>query len=353
MDIIRDQVQSIQIDNQSDVGVCRRKGVSFASKLGFTDVESGEVAIMITEMVTNVIKHGGGKGHFMICRIRDQQNNTGMEVWCCDYGKGIPDIDLAVQDGYTDKLSLGIGLGAIRRLSDEFVINPERKAEFMDTLLAGHQVYQNCIRTRKWINHVAWVGESKNLVVGVASRPKPGEKVNGDSYVVLHLSDTISIAAVIDGLGHGKEANFASQLAKEQIIHKPDLPLEKLMNLIHLSLKGTRGATIGIVRIDIEKNNLSFSGIGNIEGQVNTQSKKNSLITFGGIVGQNMRTPRIFDYSFDPGDSVCLYSDGITSQWNREEINWSKSPQENSEYIINKYARIHDDATVLIIRYSP
>ena len=66
MDIIRDQIQSLQIDNQSDIGVCRRKGVSFAKKLGFNDVESGEVAIMITEMVTNVIKHGGGKGHFMM-----------------------------------------------------------------------------------------------------------------------------------------------------------------------------------------------------------------------------------------------------------------------------------------------
>lgn len=352
MDIMRDQIQSLQIENNSDVGVCRRKGVSFAKQLGFADVESGEIAIMITEMVTNVVKHGGGKGHFMMCRIRDQQNNKGLEVWCCDYGTGIPDPDLAIQDGFTEKQSLGIGLGSIRRLSDEFEINPEKKSDFMESLLSGHHVYQNCIRTRKWLPNTRWSGTNKHLTIGASSRPKPGEMLNGDSYVVTHISGSLSVVAVIDGLGHGKDAHIASQIAKERIISKPDLPLNILLDRIHKSLKGSRGVTIGIICIDTEHNKLFFTGIGNIEGQISTKSKKKSLISFGGIVGQNMRTPRIFDFEFGEGDAVCLFSDGISGKWLNDTFDWEKDPQKSSEYIMNKYSRINDDATILIICHT-
>ena len=349
MDLVRDQIQSLQLDHESDVGVCRRKSVVFAKKLGFNEIKSGEIAIMVTEMVTNVFKHGGGSGHFMMCRIRDNQNNTGIEIWCCDYGKGISDINKVVKDGYTERSSLGIGLGSIRRFSDEFEVNPEKTEEFKESMMSDYKQYSNCLRSRKWVPRKHWSGTNKSLSIGAASRPKPGEVLNGDSYVVVHQTEHLTVAAVVDGLGHGKEAHIASQLAKEQVILRPDLPLDALMTQIHNSIKGTRGATVGLIRIDTDSNKVYFSGIGNIEGHINSSTKKKNLISYGGIVGHNIRTPRIFEFEFAKGDSICMYSDGITSKWQYEDIDWNESPQKNAENIITKHSRLNDDATILII----
>ena len=56
MDLIHDQIQSLLIDHHSDIGVCRRKGNSFAKQLGFDEVGAEELAIVISELVGNVIK---------------------------------------------------------------------------------------------------------------------------------------------------------------------------------------------------------------------------------------------------------------------------------------------------------
>jgi len=351
MDLKRDKIQLLHIENDSDVGECRRKGVALAKQTGFTDLETGEVAIIITELGTNVLKHGGGTGEFLICRLKDENMNTGMEFWCCDFGKGFSNSGKAMEDGVTDSGSLGIGLGAIRRLSDEFEINPGDNCELAGLLPGTRHQFKNCIRTRKWLHQQKWAGVSNNLLTGSCSIPKPGEQVNGDEFVVVHLSENITVAAVIDGLGHGKEANLAARMAREQILARPDLGLDAQITQIHNAIRGTRGATVGIIRIDTGQNKLFFSGIGNIEGQIYSKTKKTNLLSYGGIVGHNIRTPRIFEFDFNKGETVCLYSDGIVSRWQYETIDWQQPPQKNAEYIVNQFSRLNDDATLLIIRY--
>ena len=320
--------------------------------MGFDEVKTGEVAIMVTELVTNVIKHGGGKGKLVICQFSDAQNHKAIEVWCCDSGKGISDFKKVLKDGYTGKDSLGIGMGTIRRFSDEMEINPPLALDFRDTYFSGHPLFKNCIRTIKYLPIKYWMGTNKKIEIGAASRCKPGELLNGDSYLVTHLGPNLSVAAVIDGLGHGSEANLASQLAREQIILKSELPVNALMQHIHNSLQGTRGSTIGLIRLDTEAHKLSYSGIGNIEGFVFSPDGKKNLMSYGGIMGHNMRTPRVFDFDFNPGDTICMYSDGITSRWKFDDLDWTEHPQKIAEHIINQFSRPNDDATVLIIRHT-
>ena len=351
MEVARQNILSLHIDNESDVGVCRRKAVSLASQMGFDEVKTGEVAIMVTEMATNVIKHGGGKGKLVICQFCDEQNHNAMEIWCCDSGNGISDFKKVLKDGYTEKDSLGIGLGTIRRFSDEMEINPVLPGSFRDTFFSDSPTFKNCIRTIKYLPNKYWMGTNKNLEIGAASRSKPGEMVNGDSYLVTHLGPGLSVAAVIDGLGHGSEANLASQLARGQIILKSEQPVGALMHHVHNALQGTRGSTIGLLRIDTEIKKISFSGIGNIEGFLFTPEGKKNFLSFGGIMGHNMRTPRIFDFDFNPGNIICMFSDGITSRWKFDEIDWNENSQEIAENILTQFSRPNDDATVLIIRY--
>lgn len=352
MEVKRSHILSLQIDNESDVGVCRRKSVSLASEMGFSDVKTGEVAIIVTEMVTNVLKHGGGKGKIIICQIENEIPHKAIEIWCCDGGKGIPNFTEALHDGYSAANTLGLGLGSIRRFSDELEINPKSESNFTDFYFNEIPNFTNCIRSRKWLPNKQWMGTNKYLEVGAASRCKPGEELNGDAYVVTNVNSNHTVAAVIDGLGHGKEAHLASHLAKEQIIQKAELPLDVLMNHIHQSIRGTRGTTIGLVSINTEQHKLYFTGIGNIESMLFTKEGKKNLLSFGGIMGHNMRTPRVFEFDFKPGDSVCMYSDGITSRWKTEDLDWNLTPQKNAEIILNQFSRSNDDATVLIIRYT-
>jgi len=352
MEIKRDHILSLQIEDESDVGVCRRKAVSMASKMGFDEVKSGEIAIMVSELVTNVLKHGGGKGKILICQLEDHDNKKAIEVWCCDSGNGISNFQNAMQDGYSGKSSLGLGLGTIRRFSDEMEINPDSPNGFKESYFSGSHDFKHCIRTRKWVPVTSWLGINNKLLIGAASRCKPGEQLNGDAYLVNHSGPDITLAAVIDGLGHGKEAHFASQLAKEQIILKPDLPLDNLMTHIHNSIRGTRGTTIGLARLNTDINTMTFSGIGNIESFLMTAEGKKNLLSYGGIIGHNMRTPRVFELDFIPGDYLCMYSDGITTRWNPGDLDWGKPPQFNAEYILNQYSRPNDDATVLIISHT-
>ncbi|WP_347841243.1 ATP-binding SpoIIE family protein phosphatase [uncultured Draconibacterium sp.] len=353
MEITRNQILTLQIEHESDVGICRRKSVSLAKQLGFDEVKTGEIAIVVTELVTNVLKHGGRQGKILVCEVKTNDGQKAIEVWCCDSGPGIPDIEKAIKDGFSNKVSLGIGMGSIRRFSDEFEINPNHSPFKNNDALNGLEQYTTCIRTLKWVPAKKWIGSNRALSIGAVSRSKPGEKLNGDCYVVNHIAATNTVAAVIDGLGHGKEAHMASQLAREQIIMKSGQPVNMLLQHMNAGTRGTRGLVASVVSIDTERNKLQFSGIGNIEGFVVTSGEKKNLLSYGGIIGHNMRTPRVFDYDFNPGDYLCMSSDGITSRWRPEDINWNDHPQSIAERLLINYSRDNDDATILIIRYNP
>jgi anti-sigma regulatory factor (Ser/Thr protein kinase) len=347
----RNEIISFPVDNESDIGTCRRKAVSLAADIGFNEVKQGEIAIIISELGTNVIKHGGGKGKIVVCQFEDDENRKAIEIWCCDSGNGFQDVNKSMKDGISKSNTLGIGLGTVNRFSDRMEINPIHYSNFQNDYFSGTNNFHNCLRSIKWLPEKKKITFNKSLITGAASRPFPGETLNGDSYVLSNMSGSETIISVIDGLGHGKYANIASEKAKEQILLNDNLSVDNLMNRLHSSLRGTRGATIGITKINTQNNKLYFSGIGNIETFIITNEGSKSIISFGGIVGHNMRTPRVYEFSFLPGDVLCMYSDGIQSRWRHEEINWKDNPQEIADRILLNYSRPNDDATILIVRY--
>lgn len=348
----REQILILEIDSEADTGVCRRKSVSLAKTLGFDEVKTGEIAILVSELVTNVLKHGGGKGLIMVCHLHDENERKAIEVLCCDNGAGISDVEKAMTDGFTDKETLGIGLGTIRRFSDLFEVNPNLSDFVNNNELSVLDKYTNFIRVVKWVPDNLWLGTNRSLTTGAVSRCMPGEVLNGDSFVISHLSHSKTIAAVIDGLGHGKNAHIASSIVKEQILLKSDLQPVELINYLHSATKGTRGAVIGLVIINTEISKLYFTGVGNIEGFILSPNGKKSLISLSGILGHNIRTPKVFEFPFEKGDLVCLYSDGITTRWNSSDIDWTGHPQSIADYLITNYSRSNDDATVLIISHT-
>ena len=91
-----------------------------AAGLGFSLVDQTKVVTAASELARNTIVHGGG-GEVVIEPLNDMRRK-GLRLTFIDQGPGIPDIKLALKDGYTTGGGLGLGLGGAKRLSSEFEI---------------------------------------------------------------------------------------------------------------------------------------------------------------------------------------------------------------------------------------
>ncbi len=113
----------LPIDSEIDVVTARQKGRELATQLGFSSIELTLIATAISEIVRNIVEYAM---HGKVCfSIVQQGNKRGIVVIASDKGPGIPDIKMAMQDGYSTRKSLGLGLPGARRLMDEFEIVSE------------------------------------------------------------------------------------------------------------------------------------------------------------------------------------------------------------------------------------
>jgi serine phosphatase RsbU (regulator of sigma subunit) len=181
------------------------------------------------------------------------------------------------------------------------------------------------------------------------SRPKQGEEVNGDAYHVERFEKGTKeeklLVAVVDGLGHGKNACVASKTAVDFIKSHKHLTLPEMVTGVHQALIGTRGAVIGIC--DIHNGTLSYIGVGNISAQIiNNEEQRQHLTSTNGVLGWNLRTVKVFKYAFRSGWLV-MNSDGIGRFSSPEYLSDDLAAMASN--ILNEH-RKDDDATVVIVR---
>jgi len=117
--LIADEVR-VSIDCDADIVCARQKGRQLASQCGFPSTDLAVVATAISELARNIVRYAV-RGE-VILRLVDNNGKRGIEVVAADDGPGIPDIGLAMQDGYSTSGGLGLGLPGTRRLMDEFEI---------------------------------------------------------------------------------------------------------------------------------------------------------------------------------------------------------------------------------------
>lgn len=89
--------------------------------LGFGLVDQTKMVTAASELARNAIVHGGG-GSVRIDAL-EEGRRTGIRLTFEDHGPGIPDLALAMKDGYTTNNGLGMGLGGSKRLVNEFDID--------------------------------------------------------------------------------------------------------------------------------------------------------------------------------------------------------------------------------------
>ena len=91
-----------------------------AVDLGFNLVDQTKIVTASSELARNTLTYGGG-GEVTIEAVEDGARR-GLRLIFTDRGPGIPDVDLALRDGFTTGSGLGLGLGGARRLSNDFHI---------------------------------------------------------------------------------------------------------------------------------------------------------------------------------------------------------------------------------------
>ncbi len=113
----------VRIKEDTDVVVACQKGRLLAKEFGFSMVEQFVTVTAISEIARNIVNYASsGEIKFDVI---EQGLRHGLRIMATDVGPGIPDLKMALQDGYSTGTGLGLGLSGAKRLMDEFEITSE------------------------------------------------------------------------------------------------------------------------------------------------------------------------------------------------------------------------------------
>lgn len=118
MPVLKHETLPLRDDN--DIVLARQAVRKWAQELGFSLVDQTKVVTAASELARNTVLHG--KGGTMRLEVLSEGVRHGLRLTFEDQGPGIPDLSLALKEGYTTGSGLGLGLPGSRRLVNEFDI---------------------------------------------------------------------------------------------------------------------------------------------------------------------------------------------------------------------------------------
>lgn len=110
----------LEIRSSSDIVQVRQKVRAWAVEMRFGLVDQTKIVTAASELARNTVDYG--KGGTVTLEMLQSGSRKGLRLIFEDSGPGIPDIDLAMTDGYTSGQGLGLGLSGSKRLMHEFEI---------------------------------------------------------------------------------------------------------------------------------------------------------------------------------------------------------------------------------------
>ena len=108
------------VETSEDVVAVRQAVRQRAVQMGFNIVDQTKIVTAASELARNTLHYGGG-GTLRIDEVQ-QGTRRGLRLVFEDNGPGIPDVALAMKDGFTTGNGLGLGLSGAKRLSNQFEI---------------------------------------------------------------------------------------------------------------------------------------------------------------------------------------------------------------------------------------
>jgi anti-sigma regulatory factor (Ser/Thr protein kinase) len=307
-----------------------------AERQGFGDTDSGRVALVATELATNILKHGSG-GEVLVGSYGEGPD-SGIELIALDKGPGIANVVASFADGYSTAGTAGKGLGAVVRQSHfvDIASWPGNGTAILARLKPG----------------TPCEGLSDASQTGAVSVPKLGEDICGDSWSVSVGPKETTTLLVADGLGHGPEAAEAAVEAVRLFHRFNGHRTPVLLEYIHGGLRATRGAAVSVARFQPGSGKMIYSGVGNVAGIIATNGELRRMVSMPGTAGHNARKIQAFEYPFTAG-LVILHSDGIASNWTLDRYPnlAARHPTLIAAVLYRDLTRHRDDATVLVAKW--
>ncbi|HEY9677228.1 MAG TPA: SpoIIE family protein phosphatase [Drouetiella sp.] len=325
---------SFEIKESSQVGEARREILKFAHNLGFNVANEARLGLVCAELSTNLLKHTPHGGQLIIQGLSDG-HRVGIELYSMDSGNGMNVAD-CLEDGFSSSGTMGTGLGAVKRNTDNFNIY----AQFQKG---------SVVETRIWNESEKHHPETN---FGVLNIPKPGELVSGDKVCFIETDEHV-ICLLVDGLGHGIEASDASNLAVRRFKENIDKPPAVALKAIHTSLRGSRGAVGAVARIDKKNMRVFFCGMGNIAAIVTSSFERKHLTSLNGTLGYEARRFMEFTVPWTKESLLVMHSDGLSSKTFEDLTSIEKQPAcIIAGWLFQHYSRGNDDSTILVYKQS-
>jgi negative regulator of sigma-B (phosphoserine phosphatase) len=173
----------------------------------------------------------------------------------------------------------------------------------------------------------------------------------GDTGVIKEF-DGRCFLALVDGLGHGREAHavaLAAQAYLEQ--NYCEKPVDVMQGL-HAYLKGTRGAVAAVCRLNTETGELFYVGVGNIVVRV-LGPRAFRFVSGDGILGYMMSTVREQSLKLLVGDVLVMHSDGIKEHFESYECPGilTGTAKSIATGLLKQFGRENDDASCIALRF--
>jgi len=328
------------VEEDSQIGHARRAATAIAERLAFSPARAGQVALVVSELATNLARHAK-RGEILLRPIRRDDREAGpdgIEVLAIDSGPGLPDVALSRRDGHSTAGTLGQGLGAIERQSDFFEIFTQPSG--------------TVALARIWREPEPPAARQPRYLIGAVHVSKSGEDVCGDDWDWRMRDDRLAIF-VADGLGHGLAAEEAARAAVRAFQHSHDEPPQRVIQDVHAGLRATRGAAVAMIAIDLERGVARYSGVGNISAVLHLETAvRQSLVSHNGTAGHTAPRIQEFTYPVPPRSIVIMHSDGLGTHWDLMSYPGlrTRHPSVIAGVLYRDFSRRRDDVTVVVAK---
>ena len=330
--------QAHDMNDASQVGEARRRSVLMAGRLEFDEDTCGRLALVVTELGTNLVRHA--RNGRLLVAVRAGVAGDSVEVLAIDSGPGM-DLEHCLRDGVTSSTTSGTGLGAVRRLSDDF-------AAFSTT--PGGTVVMARIASRRAATR-ALPHPPARFAHAAVSVPALGESQCGDDWAIVERDGHASVL-VVDGLGHGPDAEVAAQACLEAFSSAPfDAPSEVLARA-HAQMRATRGAAAAVAHLDADARAVVFCGAGNIAARLTSGLGDRSFLCQHGTLGLQVGPLRDVAMPWPDHALFVMHSDGIGARWSLRKTPGllQCDPAIIAGWLIRDHIGGRDDATVIVVR---
>jgi serine/threonine-protein kinase RsbT len=107
--------------SEHDIVLARQLVRRLSQELQFSLVDQTKMVTAASELARNAYIYG--RGGIMYWEILEGDARRGLKLLFADEGPGIPNLDLAMTDGWSSGTGLGMGLTGAKRLVNEFEID--------------------------------------------------------------------------------------------------------------------------------------------------------------------------------------------------------------------------------------